>query len=88
MGGQRARGLPGLPRRMGSQLRGAQALKALVQADVQIVNDIVTLYRALGGGWEESVGQLAPPDVSTAPPAMPGALDRVGAIGGVPRSDP
>jgi multidrug efflux system outer membrane protein len=26
--------------------------QALVQADVQIVNDIVTLYRALGGGWE------------------------------------
>lgn len=62
--------------------------QALVQADVQIVNDIVTLYRALGGGWEESVRQLAPADVSTAPPPMPGALDRVGAIGGVPRSDP
>jgi outer membrane protein, multidrug efflux system len=62
--------------------------QALVQADVQIVNDIVTLYRALGGGWEESVRQLAPADVSTAPPAMPGALDRVGAVGGVPRSDP
>ena len=29
--------------------------QALVQADVQIVNDIVTLYRALGGGWEKTV---------------------------------
>lgn len=28
--------------------------QALVQADVQIVNDIVTLYRALGGGWEDT----------------------------------
>jgi outer membrane protein, multidrug efflux system len=39
--------------------------QALVQADVQIVNDIVTLYRALGGGWEESAldraGAVLPP---------------------------
>jgi outer membrane protein, multidrug efflux system len=53
--------------------------QALVQADVQIVNDIVTLYRALGGGWETTVQQLPTPDVSTAPPPLPAALDRVGA---------
>ena len=50
--------------------------QALVQADVQIVNDIVTLYRSLGGGWEKTVQQLPTPDVSKAPPPLPGALDR------------
>jgi outer membrane protein TolC len=53
--------------------------QALVQADVQIVNDIVSLYRALGGGWQKTVQQLPTPDVSTAPPPLPAALDRVAA---------
>jgi outer membrane protein TolC len=56
--------------------------QALVQADVQIVNDIVTLYRALGGGWEKTVEEVRTPEVSTAPPPLPGALDRVGSGGG------
>ncbi|MDB6013844.1 MAG: transporter [Gammaproteobacteria bacterium] len=56
--------------------------QALVQADVQIVNDIVTLYRALGGGWEKTVEEVRTPEVSTAPPPLPGALDRVGSDGG------
>jgi outer membrane protein TolC len=41
--------------------------QALVQADVQIVNDIVTLYRALGGGWEKTAEQLPTPDPARAP---------------------
>jgi outer membrane protein TolC len=41
--------------------------QALVQADVQIVNDIVTLYRTLGGGWEKTVEQLPTPDGARAP---------------------
>jgi outer membrane protein TolC len=51
--------------------------QALVQAKVQLVNDIVSLYRALGGGWEKTVQKLPNPDVSTRPPPLPGALDRV-----------
>jgi outer membrane protein TolC len=38
--------------------------QTLVQADVQLVNDIVSLYRALGGGWETTVQKLPTPDVS------------------------
>jgi outer membrane protein, multidrug efflux system len=53
--------------------------QALVQADMQIVTDIVTLYRALGGGWEQSVGEVKAPEVATAPPMAPAALDRLGA---------
>jgi outer membrane protein TolC len=45
----------------------------LVQANVQLVNDIVSLYRALGGGWENAVQQLPHADVSKAPPTLPGA---------------
>jgi len=37
----------------------------------------VSLYRALGGGWEKTVQQLPTPDVATSPPPMPAALDRV-----------
>jgi outer membrane protein, multidrug efflux system len=51
--------------------------QALVQANVQLVSDIVALYRALGGGWEKTVQQLPTPDVATSPPLLPAALDRV-----------
>jgi len=51
--------------------------QSLVQANVQLVDDIVSLYRALGGGWEKAVQQLPTPDVATRPPPLPGALDRV-----------
>jgi len=51
--------------------------QALVQSNVQIVNDIVSIYRALGGGWEKTFQQLPAPDISTSPPPVPGALDRI-----------
>jgi NodT family efflux transporter outer membrane factor (OMF) lipoprotein len=51
--------------------------QTLVQENVQLVNDIVSLYRALGGGWEKTVHELPSPDVSTSPPPVLGALDRL-----------
>jgi outer membrane protein, multidrug efflux system len=53
--------------------------QALVQSNVGLVNDIVSLYRALGGGWEQTVQELPATDVSTNPPPLPAALDRVAA---------
>jgi len=51
--------------------------QALVQSNVQLVDDIVSIYRALGGGWEKTLEQLPAPDVTTTPPPMPAALDRL-----------
>lgn len=46
----------------------------LDQANLAVANDIVTLYTALGGGWQTN---LAPISVPTIPPPMPAALDTV-----------
>lgn len=51
----------------------------LVQADVQLVNDVVALYRALGGGWEQSAGDVKAPSVPELPLIAPAALDSVAA---------
>jgi NodT family efflux transporter outer membrane factor (OMF) lipoprotein len=51
--------------------------QALVQSNVQLVDDIVALYRALGGGWEETIKELPAPDVAKRPPPLPAALDQV-----------
>ena len=50
-----------------------------VQADMQLVNDVVALYRALGGGWEQTAEDVHTPAVAPDPPIMPGALDAVAA---------
>jgi NodT family efflux transporter outer membrane factor (OMF) lipoprotein len=46
----------------------------LTQANLAVANDIVTLYTALGGGWQTN---LAPVSVPTNPPPLPAALDTV-----------
>jgi outer membrane protein, multidrug efflux system len=46
-----------------------------VQTDMQIVNDVVALYRALGGGWEQSAGDVKTPPVPALPPIVPGGLN-------------
>jgi NodT family efflux transporter outer membrane factor (OMF) lipoprotein len=50
------------------------ARQQLVQADASVANDVVTLYTALGGGWQVRVPQ---PVVDPAPPPLPAALDSV-----------
>ena len=63
-----------------AQRTAEDARQALVQADMALDNDVVTLYRALGGGWEAPGTHNEAPAVSGAPPITPGALDAV--VGG------
>jgi len=51
----------------------------LVQADVALTNDVVGLYNALGGGWQEDSADIEAPVIATAPPVVPAALDSVAA---------
>jgi NodT family efflux transporter outer membrane factor (OMF) lipoprotein len=51
----------------------------LVQADVALTNDVVGLYNALGGGWQEDAADIEAPVVATATPVVPAALDSVAA---------
>jgi len=51
------------------------ARQELVQANMAVENDVVSLYTALGGGWQESAGNIRAPDVKAAPPPLPAALD-------------
>ncbi len=47
----------------------------LVQADIALTGDIVTLYKALGGGWEKKAGDITIPPIDPTPPPLPAALD-------------
>jgi NodT family efflux transporter outer membrane factor (OMF) lipoprotein len=53
------------------------ARQQLVQANTAVANDVVNLYTALGGGWQESAGNA--PAINAAPPPLPAALDTVAA---------
>jgi NodT family efflux transporter outer membrane factor (OMF) lipoprotein len=53
------------------------ARQQLVQADAQLLVDIVTLYRALGGGWQDAGAAIRAPVIVAAPPPVPAALDAV-----------
>lgn len=57
----------------------------LVQADIMLTNDVVSLYDALGGGWQNDAGGGKPPPIDNAPPIVPGALDSVAAGSGARR---
>jgi NodT family efflux transporter outer membrane factor (OMF) lipoprotein len=52
------------------------ARQQLVQADASVANDVVTLYTALGGGWQVRAPQ---PAIDPPPPPLPAALDSVAA---------
>ena len=47
----------------------------LVQADITLTDDIVALYKALGGGWEKKAGDITIPQIDPTPPPLPAALD-------------
>jgi outer membrane protein, multidrug efflux system len=49
----------------------------LVQADVSLTNDIVALYDALGGGWQEDAVTSQAPVIASTSPVVPAALDSV-----------
>jgi len=53
------------------------ARQQLVQADIGLTGDIVTLYKALGGGWEKKAGDITVPQIDPTPPPLPAALDSV-----------
>ena len=55
----------------------------LTKADVALTNDVVALYSALGGGWEEYAATSQAPVIATTSPIVPAALDSV--AGSVPR---
>ncbi len=55
------------------------ARQQLVQQDMTLANDVVGLYRALGGGWESPGAASQAPSPSGAPPIAPAALDELGA---------
>lgn len=53
--------------------------QSLVQADVTLTDDIVTLYTALGGGWQDSVDEIPKAQVAGNPPTLPAAADSLAA---------
>jgi multidrug efflux system outer membrane protein len=51
----------------------------LVQADVMLSGDVVSLYDALGGGWQDNTGAVEVKQIDPAPPIVPAALDSIAA---------
>lgn len=59
------------------------ARQQLTQADVTLTGDVVALYDALGGGWQEDAATSQAPIIATTSPIAPAALDSL--AGSVPR---
>ncbi len=55
------------------------ARQSLDQTEMSLAEDVVTLYTALGGGWQQSVTPVITPPIDKAPPFVPAALDSVAA---------
>ena len=55
------------------------ARQSLDQAEMSLADDVVTLYTALGGGWQQPGTPVATPPIDKAPPFVPAALDSVAA---------
>ncbi len=55
------------------------ARQNLDQIEMSLAEDVVTLYTALGGGWQQSGTPVTTPSIDKAPPFVPAALDSVAA---------
>ena len=53
----------------------------LIQADITLTNDVIALYNALGGGWQETVVASNAPSIDLSTPFAPASVDRVAARG-------
>jgi NodT family efflux transporter outer membrane factor (OMF) lipoprotein len=51
----------------------------LIQADVMLTDDVIALYNALGGGWQETAVTSNAPSIELSTPYAPAALDTVAA---------
>ncbi len=55
------------------------ARQSLDQIEMSLADDVVTLYTALGGGWQQPTTPVVTPPIDKAPPFVPAALDSVAA---------
>ncbi len=72
-----AHGLESFIEVLDSQKTLVSARQQLAQADMTLIDDVVALYRALGGGWQDEKDAVKPPVIDAAPPPLPGALDTI-----------
>jgi NodT family efflux transporter outer membrane factor (OMF) lipoprotein len=56
-----------------------QSRQQLIQADVTLTDDVIALYNALGGGWQETTVTSNAPTIDLSTPFTPAALDSVAA---------
>ncbi|WP_144639391.1 efflux transporter outer membrane subunit [Bordetella genomosp. 13] len=62
---------------LSAQTRAQQARQAWVRSNLQVTTDLVAVYKALGGGWQDDASaQAAPPPVGTVGNAGQGTPQR------------
>ncbi len=74
-----ANGLSDFIQVLDSERSAVSARQELVQADLNLIQDVIALYRALGGGWQDQAAATASATVPARPPPLPAALDSVAA---------
>jgi outer membrane protein, multidrug efflux system len=57
----------------------ATSRQSLVQADMTLINDVIALYTALGGGWQNSTADIPMAATDGAAPIVPAAADSLAA---------
>jgi NodT family efflux transporter outer membrane factor (OMF) lipoprotein len=74
-----ANGLSDFLQVLDSERSAVSARQELVQANLSLVDDVIALYRALGGGWQNTAPGIASATVPAQPPPLPAALDSLAA---------